>query len=230
MSEIEELRAANRALELRLGKLEDAADIKRLHFSYGYYIDYCHYEDVVNLFAEDAEVVFLSGVYKGHTGIRRLYIDWILGLFNQGREGADDGLLFDHIQMQDVITIADDRMTAKGRFRGIMLGGSHDIRTYKPAGVPQQFMESGIYENDYVREDGVWKIKRLDYMLQWQAEYETGWAHTDSHLQPAQKLFPEDPFGPDVLLDTKRQTWPYRQDTPVHYAHPVIAKMMAGKR
>jgi hypothetical protein len=230
MSEIEELRAANRALETRLGKLEDVADIKRLQFAYGYYIDYCHYEDVVNLFAEDAEVVFLSGVYKGHTGIRRLYIDWILGLFNQGREGADDGLLFDHIQMQDVITVADDRQTAKGRFRGIMLGGSHDIRTYKPAGVPQQFMESGIYENDYVREDGVWKIKRLDYMLQWQAEYETGWAHTDSHLKPAQKLFPEDPFGPDVLLDVKRETWPYRQDTPVHYAHPVIAKMMASRR
>ncbi len=132
--------------------------------------------------------------------------------------------------MQDVITVADDRQTAKGRFRGVMLGGSHDIRKYRPPGVPQQFMESGIYENDYVRVDGVWKIKRLDYMLQWQAEYEHGWAHTDAHLRPAQVLFPEDPHGPDYLLDVKRETWPYRQDTPVHYAHPVIAKALAGKR
>ena len=230
MDEIALLKKQNAELFDRLGKLEDITDIRRLQFSYGYYIDYCHYEDVVNLFAEDAEVVFLSGVYKGHKGIRRLYIDWILNLFNQGREGADDGFLFDHIQMQDVITIADDRQTAKGRFRGVMLGGSHDMRKYRPPGVPQQFMESGIYENDYVRENGVWKIKRLDYMLQWQAEYETGWAHTDAHLRPAQVLFPEDPNGPDVLLETKRETWPYRQDTPVHFAHPVIAKALAARR
>jgi hypothetical protein len=230
MDKIDLLIKKNQELEHRLDIMEDVAAIRRIHFSYGYYIDYCHYEDVVNLFAEDAEVVFLSGVYKGHVGIRRLYIDWILQLFNQGREGPDHGLLFDHIQMQDVITVADDRNTAKGRFRGIMLGGSHDTREYRPPGVPQQFMESGIYENDYVREDGVWKIKRLDYVLQWQAEYETGWAHTDSHLQPAQILYPENPLGPDYFTSETRQTWPYRQDLPVHYAHPVIAKKIAKKR
>lgn len=229
MSEVEELRAAVADLSDRLGRLEDVNAIRRLHFAYGYYIDYCHYEDVVYLFAEDAEVVFLSGVYTGHKGIRRLYIEWIQQLFNQGREGADDGFLFDHIQMQDVITIADDRRTAKGRFRGVMLGGNHDIRKHVPPGVPQQFMESGIYENDYVCEDGVWKIKRLDYMLQWQAEYERGWAHTDAHLRPAQVLFPEDPVGPDYLLEVRRETWPYRQDTPVHWAHPVVARKLLGK-
>ncbi len=226
MSEVEDLREAVAALTHRVGTLEDVNDIRRLHFSYGYYIDYCHYEDVVKLFAEDGEVVFLSGLYKGHKGIRRIYIDWILNLFNQGREGADDGFLFDHIQMQDVITVAPDRQTAKGRFRGVLLGGSHDIREYRPQGVPQQFMESGMYENDYVRENGVWKIKRLDYVLQWQAEYETGWAHTDSHLQPAQVLYPENPLGPDYFTGETRQTWPYRQDLPVHYAHPVIAKAL----
>jgi hypothetical protein len=230
MSEVEDLRATVAELGDRLGKLEDVNAIRRLHFAYGYYIDYCHYEDVVNLFAEDAEVVFLSGVYVGHKGIRRLYIEWIQQLFNQGREGADDGFLFDHIQMQDVITVADDRRTAKGRFRGVMLGGNHDIRTYVPQGVPQQFMESGIYENDYVRDEhGVWKIKRLDYMLQWQAEYEQGWAHTDAHLRPAQVLFPEDPVGPDYLLDVKRETWPYRQDTPVHWVHPVVARKLIAR-
>ena len=224
MTEIEELRAENRALADRLGKLEDIADIRRLHFSYGYYIDYCHYEDVVNLFAEDGEVIFLSGLYKGHAGIRRLYIDWIQGLFNQGREGADDGFLFDHIQLQDVITIAEDRQTAKGRFRGWLLGGSHDIREYKPAGVPQQFMESGMYENDYVREDGVWKIRRLDYMVQWQAEYDLGWSKTVAHLQPQVVAYPENPLGPDELLPAAdvRQTWPHRSPVPMHYAHPVI--------
>ncbi len=31
-------------------------------------------------------------------------------------------------------------------------------------------------------------------------------------------------------IDRNRPTWPYRQDTPVHYAHPVVAKALAGKR
>lgn len=229
MSDVDALRAQVAELADRLGKLEDITAIRRIQFAYGYYIDYCHYDDVIDLFAEDAEVIFLSGVYKGHAGIRRLYVEWIQQLFNQGREGADDGFLFDHIQMQDIVTVADDRQTAKGRFRGVLLGGSHDIRKYRPEGVPQQFMESGIYENDYVRQDGVWKIKRLDYMLQWQADYETGWAHTDAHLRPAQVCYPEDPLGPDYLLDVKRETWPYRQDTPVHFAHPVVAKKLIGK-
>ncbi len=228
--DIEFLRKQNAELLERVGKLEDLGDIRRLQFAYGYYIDYCHYDEVVNLFAPDGEVVFLSGVYKGHASISRLYVDWFLQLFNQGHQGPDDGLLFDHIQMQDVITVAEDRRTAKGRFRGVLLGGSHDIRKYRPPGVPQQFMESGIYENDYVREDGVWKIKRLDYVLQWQAEYERGWAHTDSHLHPAQVLYPENPLGPDYLNDIKRETWPYRQDLPVHYAHPVIAKVLARQQ
>jgi hypothetical protein len=115
MNDIELLLKKNAELESRLGKLEAVHAIRRLHFSYGYYIDYCHYEDVIDLFAEDGEVVFLSGVYKGHASIRRLYVDWIQQLFNQGREGADDGFLFDHIQMQDVITVADDLSTRCGR-------------------------------------------------------------------------------------------------------------------
>src|SRR6516162_6441560 len=105
--------------------------------------------------------------------------------------------------MQDIITVAPDRETAKGRFRALLLGGNHESRAYRPPGLPDQFYEAGVYENDYVRENGVWKIKRLDYVLQWQAEYEKGWAHTTSHLRPAEKTFPEDPRGPDELLPQK---------------------------
>ena len=53
--------------------------------------------------------------------------------------------------MQDVITVAPDRQTAKGRFRGMLFGKSHEPRDYKPEGLPLQFMEAGIYENDCVR-------------------------------------------------------------------------------
>jgi hypothetical protein len=78
----------------------------------------------------------------------------------------------------------------------MLFGGSHETRAFKPQGLPLQFMEAGIYENDYVREDGVWKIKRLDYMMQWQGEYEAGWSKTTAHLQPLTECYPDNPFGP----------------------------------
>ncbi len=140
------------------------------------------------------------------------------------------GLLLDHFQLQDVITIAPDRQTAKGRFRGVLAGGWHDaIRDALPEGMPQQFWEAGIYENDYVREQGVWKIRRLNYMMQWQADYETGWAHTVAHLQPAAQCFPENPIGPDIILEESewRPTWPERQEVRMSFAHPVLGAAFA---
>jgi hypothetical protein len=211
------------ALEKRVTELEDMAAIRRLHWAYGYYIDFNRPDEVAELFSEDGCVVFLSGEYVGHAGVKRLYGDWIAGRFTGGRPGPVNGLLLDHFQMQDIITVAPDGKSAKGRFHGILLGGWHDdFQDTKEEFMPQQFMEAGIYENDYVKIGGVWKIQRLDYMMQWQGDYESGWAHTTAHLQPATKTFPEDPLGPDRLLppEQHRETWPYRQDVPMHFAHP----------
>ncbi|HEY6869025.1 MAG TPA: nuclear transport factor 2 family protein [Novosphingobium sp.] len=225
-----EVEARLAALERRVEELEDVNAIRRLQWAYGYYIDYNRPEEVAGLFAEDGAVVFLSGEYRGHAGVMRLYGTWFQNLFTGGRRGPVNGLLLDHFQLQDVITVAPDRRTAKGRFRGILAGGWHDsVLADKPGPMPQQFWEAGIYENDYVRDDGVWKIKRLDYMMQWQAEYESGWAHTVAHLQPAQVCYPEDPLGPDVLLPEKevRQTWPQRQPVAMSFAHPVLGAAFA---
>jgi hypothetical protein len=222
---------ANRltALEHKVGTLEDVNAIRRLHWAYGYYIDFNRADDVAELFADDGAVVFLSGEYLGKAGARRLYGSWFQTFFTQGQIGPVDGFLLDHFQMQDIITVAPDRKTAKGRFRGLLMGGCHDSRKYRPEGLPQQFYEAGIYENEYVRDDGIWKIKRLDYMMQWQANYEDGWAHTVAHLQPLLETFPKNPLGPDRLLpeSQRRQTWPHRQDVPMHFAHPRLGSVLA---
>ena len=217
------------ALEQRVGELEDINAIRRLHWAYGYYIDFNRAEDVVQLFAADGAVVFLSGEYRGHAGIRRLYGTWFQSYFTQGVNGPVDGLLLDHFQMQDIITVAPDRRSAKGRFRGLLMGGSHESRAYKPAGLPLQFFEAGLYENEYVCEAGIWKIKRLDYMMQWQADYEKGWSKTVAHLQPAAVPYPDNPLGPDVILPAAqvRNTWPHRQDVPMHFAHPRFGVRLA---
>lgn len=221
-----ELYAHIKQLTHRVDTLEDINAIRKLHFAYGYMIDYCRYEDVVNLFSETGEVLFLSGIYRGHDSIRRLYVTWFQDYFLKGREGPINGFLLDHFQMQDIITVSEDRQTAKGRFRTLLAGGVHETFPYRPAGLPEQFYEAGIYENTYVRENGVWKIQRLDYIVEWQSEYEKGWTNTTAHLQPATKTYPEDPLGPDELLDIKRPAWPDRAAIKYHYAHPVTGALL----
>ena len=123
--------------------------------------------------------------------------------------------------MFDAVHILGDHRRI-GRF----IVGRHDAMPNKPEGLPRQFWEAGIYENDYVRENGVWKIKRLDYIVQWQADYEEGWAHQEAHLRPATVCYPENPLGPDTLLNESRPSWPDRQPVKFHYAHPVTARAL----
>jgi hypothetical protein len=226
-----DLKAKIEQMSNRLGIVEDTQAIRNLHHAYGYYIDKCLYEDVVDLFADDGEVHFAGGIYKGKDeGVRRLYVESFLEGFTAGKPGPAHGFLLDHLQMQDVIHVAPDRMTAKARFRAFMQAGAHET-SKSPMGEadrkakrkPTQWWEGGIYENSYVKEDGVWKIQILNYNPLWHADYETGWAHTRvGYLGTgAPVLYPENPTGPDALMETGWKLWPETIIVPFHYNNPV---------
>jgi len=208
-------------LEHRITTLEDVDAIRKLHFAYGYYIDKCMYNETVDLFSEDSEVRFHGGVFKGKAGAKRLYIDRFQKQFTGGKNGPVDGFLLDHMQAQDIITVSKDGKTAHGRFRCFMQAGTHEATRGK---VPlQQWWEGGLYENTYVKEDGVWKIQILDYRPFWHAIYEQGWAHTPPNFVPFfAKTFPEDPLGPDALIEAF--LWPTHKVVEFHYDHPVTHK------
>jgi hypothetical protein len=211
-------------LQRQIMQLEDIHAVRTLHFKYGYYIDMCLYNEAADLYAEDGEVRFLNGVYKGKAGVRRLYCEWFRNLFTNGHNGPIHGFLLDHLQLQDIVDISTDGKTARGRFRALMLAGQHESKDPRIANFPEQCWEAGIYENEYVKDRGVWKIKRLNYNMLWQADYEPGWANSGVHLPPIDKTFPENPIGPDELLPTTPNTWPNTRVVPFHYAHPVTGK------
>jgi hypothetical protein len=215
----------------KLGILEDTNAIRKLHHAYGYYLDKCIYEEVVSLFADDGEVHFNGGIYIGKDkGVRRLYIDIFSQNFTGKKNGPIFGFLLDHIQIQDIVDVAPDGKTAKARFRCFMQAGAHETsqsgtEAARQGRRPMQWWEGGIYENEYVREGGVWKIKVLDYRAIWHADYETGWAHTRPNYVPApSKTYPENPLGPDKLMD-KRVLWPDTDVVPFHYPHPVTGEV-----
>lgn len=67
-----------------------------------------------------------------------------------------------------------------------------------------QWWEGGLYENEYIKENGVWKLFRYRYFPFWHAEFESGWSHTKKNYIPwPTKTYPEDPLGPDEILEQK---------------------------
>ena len=224
MDELAELQKQVAQLSARFAKVEAEAAIRRLHHAYGYFMDYCWYDEAIDLFADDGEAIFLSGVYKGKQSLERLYKTFLGQAYTNGEDGPVYGFLADHFLMQDVVTVAPDLKSAKMRGRALLILGSHHSRTNRHPQLPDQVYEAGLYENDYVCEAGVWKIKRLEYALQWQALYEKGWTHTETDLPPAVPLFPESPVGPDYLIESTRAVWPQRSAVGFHYRHPVTGK------
>ncbi|WP_160148833.1 nuclear transport factor 2 family protein [Amycolatopsis alkalitolerans] len=221
MSSTEELAKTVAELADRVRSLEAAAEIRALHHKYGYYLDKCLYEEVVDLYSADGEVVFIGGVYRGRAGVERLYLGRFRQRFTRGHNGPVRGFLLDHIMMQDVVTVAPDGRTAKARIRTLMQAGVHESAPELRERVSfEQWWEGGVYENEYVLEGGVWKIKRLGYHPFWHADYELGWARTApmSHLIP-KKTYPEDPLGPDELIEGF-EFFPGTDVVPFHYPHP----------
>src|SRR5262249_41806002 len=86
--------------EHEIGVLQDKNAIKELHYKYGYYIDKCMWLEAVDLFADDSEVRFGNGIYRGKSGAHRLYVGWFQNLFTGGYNGPLYGFLLEHMMMQ----------------------------------------------------------------------------------------------------------------------------------
>jgi len=222
--QMEALQRQFQELTDRVGVLEDVHAIRRLQHAYGYFIDKCLYDETVDLYAEESEVRFMGGIFRGKKGARRLYCDRFRKNFTGGHNGPVYGFLLDHPQFQDIVDISPDRKIALARFRCVMQAGRHE----KAGGQTRQWWEGGLYENTYVKEGGVWKIKVLNYRPVWHATFENGWAHTPPNFVPFYtEVFPNDPLGPDELITPTPVLWPDTDVLPFHYAHPVTGRPIA---
>jgi SnoaL-like domain len=227
-TEIDQLRRTVDELARRLAVTEARHEVRTLHHKYGYYLDKCLYQEVVDLFARDGEVVFIGGRYRGRAGVERLYLQRFRERFTRGHNGPLPGFLLDHPMLQDVVTVAPDALSAKARIRALMQAGVHHSAPELAGRTSfEQWWEGGVYENTYVVEDGVWKIQKLHYHPFWHADYDKGWARTEpmNHLIPT-TTFPDDPTGPDELLPDF-VFFPATDVMPFHYPHPVTGQTWA---
>ena len=100
-------------LEKRIQALEDAEEIKKLHQYYMNLMDNLRYEEVLDLFTEDASVEVRNlGIKKGRKELREIYIDVLAK--KRGTERFDG-----HMAVQPDITVNGNK--AKGTWLIYML-------------------------------------------------------------------------------------------------------------
>jgi hypothetical protein len=192
-------------LEHRLALVEDRQSIERLQNQYGYYIDNRMWREMADLFCDDRPSIEIGqrGSYVGKERIHRFLQD-VLG---SGRWGLLENEIIHHIQLQMVVSVADDRLTAAARCRALVQGNS-------PPGSGKMLLAEGIYENSYVRENETWKIERLWWVPTYYFQV-AGFENAVFDSGPPSKDFPPDtPSGPrDAKLG--------RRFIPFHYDHPM---------
>jgi hypothetical protein len=156
-------------LQAHLESIESVRAIKRLQYAYGHYVELGLWNDFADLFAEDAVTNYQSGV-RGREAVRQLFFDKV----GQGRLGLAEGRLYPHILFQPVITLGPSGRTAKGRWRILaMLGGLGGSAIWY----------SGVYENEYVFDDGALKISVLHSEPKVTAAYTAaGWKDSGVHV------------------------------------------------
>jgi hypothetical protein len=205
-SSAQSLEEALGALERRVGLLEDVAQLERLNSIYGYYLAHLQWDDLTGIFSPTGTIeIAMRGVYAGAASVRRN-----LNLYGQA---TDDqfGLQHNHMQFQPVITVAPDGQSAAMRSRALSIMGQWERYS--------QWM-GGVYENTFVKEDGVWKIKTDQVFNTYFVPYTVGFK--DVQPRPPPGITAANP--PDAPPTLPFEMYPSAFLPPFHYAHPVTGR------
>lgn len=195
-------------LSNRIGSLEDANAIRRLHQTYESRLDQGMYEEVAAMFADDAEVIYNGGLFTGKDGIRRLYC----AHFASGRTGRKiepaPGFVTDPAQQLDIIEVAGNRKTATGQFPYSMQVGEPmngdsslvEMARLQGEGIVK-WWEGGNCVASYVKVSESWMIRRMEYLAASRANYKPGKAYAEPlEVQAFRSTFPGNPTGPDRMV------------------------------
>jgi hypothetical protein len=77
----------------------------------------------------------------------------------------------------------------------------------------------GLYENEYVRDNGVWKIATMHVYPRLVTDYDQGWAKDAKPLDPPSAEFP-----PDRPPTAAYESYPKFMIPPFHFRHPVTGR------
>jgi hypothetical protein len=155
------------SIEARLDAAEAVRAVKRLQNAYGHYLQAGRWNDAAALFSAGASVEFPDGKAQGPVAIGRLFMQ------RAGRSapGLAPGQLNAHLQLQPIVNVSADGGTVLATWHEFWMAGQYG-KSASSGG--------GVYENEYRRENGVWRISRMRYFMQYAGDYDT-----QGHQAPA---------------------------------------------
>ena len=199
-----------KSLADKIARLNDDIEVQRLQRIYGYYVDKNMWDEVSELFADDATLeIGGRGVFVGKKRIGE-YLHYL------GKEGPQRGALYDHSQWQLVTHVTDDGTRAKQRLRALIMAG---IPNAAEAGLETSVFGECTYENEYVKVNGVWKIAKLYSYFNMYTPYADGWG---KKAVPNTK--PEARLPPDRPPTRVYETYPAPTRLGYHYPNPVTGR------
>jgi hypothetical protein len=204
---LEALEKKVKAQEEQLTVLKDIEAIKKLQKAYGYYVEHMMYQEIVDCFADSPDVClnWLEGQYLGKEGVKK-YFEFM--------KVSPPNFSHQVMQIAGVVDIDPDGKTASGRwyaFGGIFIPRGDDVR--------RSFV-SGIYENRYIKEKGVWKILSIKWVIPYAVRIAGEWAMPEDVNRPYIKGEFRGP-KPDVPIDLDDGRYLSGYIFPFHYRHPV---------
>ena len=148
-------------LDTRIKRLEDIEEIKNLQARYAYLIDTRQFERVADLFTDDL-VADYGGMAK-HTSKAEL-------VEGMTRDAAGYSM-WRHQMLMPLIELDGDKATGTW----YLLCPFTAIR---PEGDVPGWIQGKYERIDYVRVDGIWKIRHLTFTLNFFSPYDDGWVKT----------------------------------------------------
>ena len=211
-----------KAQEKKIMDLEDIEAIKRLQRAYNYFVEHMLGPDIIDCFSDspDVELRWLEGTWKGKEGVKKYFART---LSNDGPPGFSHQL----VPSAGLITLAPDGKTAKGRW--YVTGGMFMSDKGK---VDRGSIVNGIYEMGYIKEDGVWKIMSINWIIPWSAQIpewrmpETIGGRFIKSAAEAPRNEASGPDGasmpvPDIPVDVNDLRYVSGYIFPFHFKHPV---------
>lgn len=195
---------------LRAALLEEEKALRQLHQRFEQAMDKSLHEEVVGMFAADAEVIFNGGVFRQHSrGVSRLYRERFAAGKTGKRIEVAPGFEPAAGQQQEFVKVAADRASAAALFPySIQVGTPFETESSLAAmarlhgeGV-RTWWEGGVYRVDYRKDAaGRWRISRLEYDALSRADWRPGRSYAQPlAVAPFSARFPGDPLGPDELV------------------------------
>jgi SnoaL-like protein len=166
-------------LALNVERAESVRAVKRLQETYAQYSQFGLWTEMAALFADNAQLSYGKDSEQGRQAIQ----NYFLNTFGEGTHGLKPGGLHTQVVMRPLINVSADGQQAKGRWWEFSMTGQYGVKAE---------WAGGIFENEYVRERGVWKISRMRYNPMFAGPYATGWRNVDED----QKIVPYH-FTPD---------------------------------